>query len=865
MVFFNYIVSLSLRACVLIPIVVAVRFLINKYPKKYSYALWIMVFISLIVKISVPGTIDTPVSRAQHIMQQQYSNVLNSYAEEVVIHKENTEEYNNAVQQGIQPIISEKAKYVITSKDDITPPKTVQKSVMPTVSVVWFAGVMIFLIIYLKNIAAILSAIKFAVHYKYDIYYSEYIKSPFVFGIIKPKIYLPYTITKQQAEAVIQHERVHIKRLDYLVKPICFFITALHWFNPFVWIAFYLMTKDMEHSCDESVIKYADEQDKKDYCNALLQFALKDKDYKIGTVMFGESDCSSRIKNVLSFKNPKKFISIMLVLVVLAIAVVAVTAEKEAEQPANQFEGMTFAQLEEYKKGEIMQSDNDLNERLQILQAMDKKADSEIAAYIAKEIAAYCEKDNFAKLKDVTVIQDHLTLIQNKTQKPLCNAEVKISLELYPYTDVDIKSQAEEYCRKMYSYLCGEYNDEQFVPNLDFIAYKTKQFTAEVCSEKGEHIASCEIAENNSFENPQLLKKPNVWIQDLSQSEQAALNKAFGYSQNTFILKKFGIDNNNKLYIEYTFEDDWLLKGEGTAEEKIAAKTAQLNDIYVDISQKIVQSSAVQQYIAQNNVGTTVVAFSHRFLENGIVKFPMVNNHQEPQFTHDIETEDSLNADNMFSQYDESILPPEYGVDIVWPIINSPHHISAVYGKRSSYGYEDFHYGIDIAAENKTPINAICNGVVEESVKSDIGNGNYVIIDHQNGYKSMYAHCDELFVEKGDIVEKRQVIATVGTSGNSTGPHLHLQVERNGQIIDPVYIFGEFSTCTKCYSNKMIYHKEYPFKWEYDFQKECQCGLKNGVDVYFEGIKKVEIVCVECGNIELIEQCMADMVCYGFN
>ena len=334
MAFFDYIVSLSIRACVIIPLVVAVRQLIKNYPKKYSYILWLTVFAALVVKINVQGDIDTPISQMQHTMQNGYNSVMESYTEDVEVYYYNTEKYDIAIEQGMKPVTDGYTKCVVTSADKAyTAPQTVKKTVMPKVEFVWIAGIIVLMVIYIKSVLNILSAMRFATREKDNIYYSEYVNSPFVFGIIKPKIYLPYSITSNQAEYVIAHEKVHIKRFDYLIKPVCLFITFLHWFNPFVWVAFWLMTKDMELSCDETVIKAYSGDDKKDYCTALLQFALKDKPYKISAVMFGENDCSSRVKNILNFKQPKKIIAAFLGVIVLAMGVVVITEEKPTEEP----------------------------------------------------------------------------------------------------------------------------------------------------------------------------------------------------------------------------------------------------------------------------------------------------------------------------------------------------------------------------------------------------------------------------------------------------------------------------------------------------------------------------------------------------
>ena len=128
MVFFDYIVSLSIRACVIIPLDVAVRQLIKNYPKKYSYILWLTVFAALVVKINGQGEIYTPISQMQHTMQNGYNSVMESYTEDVEVYYYNTEKYDIAIEQGMKPVTDGYTKYVVTSADKAyTAPQTVKK------------------------------------------------------------------------------------------------------------------------------------------------------------------------------------------------------------------------------------------------------------------------------------------------------------------------------------------------------------------------------------------------------------------------------------------------------------------------------------------------------------------------------------------------------------------------------------------------------------------------------------------------------------------------------------------------------------------------------------------------------------------
>ncbi len=1060
---FDYIVSLSIRACVLVPIAVAARSLLAKYPKRYSYVLWLIVFASLIVKINIPVAVTTPTVQLQQTIQQQYDDVMESYTDEVVIYQDYTEQYTQAVEQGIQPIISEKAKYVITDAESIAPPKTVKTSVMPKVQILWLAGILAVLILYIRNVLNLLSTVRFAVHYKYDIYYSENIASPFVFGIMKPKIYLPYSITSQQAECVIIHERVHIKRLDYLVKPLCLFIAALHWFNPLVWIAFWLMCKDMEFSCDEAAVRLMDRENKKDYCTALMQFALKDESYKMSTVMFGESDCSRRIKNVLGTKRPYKLIAELLVLVVLTAAIGCTAAEKTTQE--NPFIGMSIEELEQI----VPQSDE---ERLMIWQAMDTLPDSEIEVYLAEKIEKYCSADNFAVFRDISVHQDHLTLVYKENRKPLQNATAHITLELLPYDTVDIKTEAEQYMADMFSWLGDE---------SEFFSFKVEAAGYTVENENGGKIAHSDADVTDSFIWLNWRSQgPKAWYAAQSKTELSAQKIAFNAVKinKNFMLKKFGIADDGTLRIEYHVEDDYFLKGEEETEEKLAKQTADLNNIYASISEKVLLHEDVRRYIEANGIQNAVIAFSHRFLENGVAEFPLVVNVPDFVPDYDIRVEDSLpeitedgipideikqhpghiavvpedsgktvyyttvgtsyfndavfigdsiadglriytNLENSLAEIADFVtmanyMPYEFMEAELWnddqtatglehTILLSPNKVYILMGTNSltfmdekdfltgyldmvkalrkalpdkdiyicsippvradfaetkpifkslgyinsqlenfakdngayyldlhevlaeedRYGYlkEEYtgvdgvnlttkaytdiieylrthivakpdglalrdydkflqainssekgerftwptemgvhvsrgfagaypaHDGLDIAGPNGTEIYAAAAGTVTKKEESTVGNGNHIIIDHGDGLRTLYAHCDKLLVKEGEKVTKGQLIATIGSTGNSTGNHLHFGVSRDYVYEDPYEQLGGYpSVCDECGEDVMVWTGNFT-QWQPVEQTECVHGLIDvqGYDIICERLYNSTYSCEKCG------------------
>lgn len=178
---------------------------------------------------------------------------------------------------------------------------------MYLVSILWMIGIQILIVYFIVSYIKTYSRIKTATLYNENVYESDQIDTAFVFGLIKPKIYIPVNLTESEKIYIIEHEKVHIKRKDYVTKIIAFLILIIHWFNPIMWISFILMTRDMEMSCDERVMKNLGEDIKTNYSYSLLNLAVnKGNTFNI-PLSFSENNIKSRIENVLNYKKPKKW------------------------------------------------------------------------------------------------------------------------------------------------------------------------------------------------------------------------------------------------------------------------------------------------------------------------------------------------------------------------------------------------------------------------------------------------------------------------------------------------------------------------------------------------------------------------------
>ncbi len=171
-------------------------------------------------------------------------------------------------------------------------------------ALLWLIGIAVLLIYNTAALFRLKKQLKGALRDTQNIYLSQRVSTPFVIGIIRPKIYLPQSLSGSEKEYILLHERTHIRRLDHVIKLASFIVLCIHWFNPLVWLAFLLSGKDMEMSCDEAVIHKLGGNMKKDYSSTLLALSTGRRIVGGTPLAFGEGDAKGRIHNVLHYQRP---------------------------------------------------------------------------------------------------------------------------------------------------------------------------------------------------------------------------------------------------------------------------------------------------------------------------------------------------------------------------------------------------------------------------------------------------------------------------------------------------------------------------------------------------------------------------------
>ena len=203
------------------------------------------------------------------------------------------------------------------------------------VSVIWLIGIAAMLLYAVISYVRVRQSVGESVPYEGDIFLCDHVKSPFILGLVRPKIYLPSSMDAASMEPVIAHEKAHLTRCDHWWKPVGFLILTVHWFNPLCWIAYVLLCRDIELACDEKVIRQMDLNGKKQYSTALLEFSTGRRLVTICPLAFGEVGVKERVKNVLNYKKPA-FWLIVVAIIACGVVTVCFATNPKQELPQEQ-------------------------------------------------------------------------------------------------------------------------------------------------------------------------------------------------------------------------------------------------------------------------------------------------------------------------------------------------------------------------------------------------------------------------------------------------------------------------------------------------------------------------------------------------
>lgn len=327
---FLKIINMSMSAGWLVLAVLILRQILRIAPKRVNVLLWGIVAIRLVF----PFSIESPFSMIPDSVGngELVSRWMDDYVGDIDIHHPDSVYYDAAVGAGREPIYDGESRYyVVTKHDQLGEPKTVENTVMPVLSLVWSAGMAVLVLYAVISDWRLRRRLETAVRYRDNIFQSEYVSSPFVLGMIKPKIYLPYQLEEQNLEHVVAHEKAHISRRDHWWKPLGFFLLSVHWFNPMMWLSYVLFCRDMELACDEKVIKELGSEGRADYTQALVACSVNKGVISACPLAFGEAGVKERVKAVLHYQKPAFWIMILAAIACVMAAVCFLTDPLTAE------------------------------------------------------------------------------------------------------------------------------------------------------------------------------------------------------------------------------------------------------------------------------------------------------------------------------------------------------------------------------------------------------------------------------------------------------------------------------------------------------------------------------------------------------
>ncbi len=305
---FIYVLNMSMTASVAALVVVIARILLKRAPKVFSYALWSIVFFRLVCPFSFSSSLSL-----FRLTESAQDNVLQ------------TQLISQDLSKVVTPILDRGSEFLndaLIKNLPVPAPLATLKPMqaLSILALVWSIGIAAFLLYALISYIRLKKRISTATLVSDNIYETDLIKSPFVCGFVRPKIYLPLGLEESEREYILCHEQTHIKRFDHLIKPIAYLALILHWFNPFVWLCFSLMIKDMEMSCDERVMRLTTGKEITGYSSSLLSMAMQKKMPGPSPLAFGESNVKARIKNILHYRKPEFWVIIASVITVVILA-----------------------------------------------------------------------------------------------------------------------------------------------------------------------------------------------------------------------------------------------------------------------------------------------------------------------------------------------------------------------------------------------------------------------------------------------------------------------------------------------------------------------------------------------------------------
>lgn len=334
---FQKALNMSIAAGWLILAVIALRLLLRRAPKRFRLLLWAVVGL----RLALPWSIESALSLIPSAQTFPEGIML----ERAPVLDTGISALNGAINPG----------FTAAFTPELGVSANPLQVLLPIAAAFWMLGAAAMLLWALVSWLRLRKRVREAVRLEENVYECE-IASPFVLGLFRPRIYLPFSLENGERELVLAHERAHITSGDHIIKPLGWLLLAAHWYNPLVWLAYALFCRDIELACDERVVRGLSLSDRADYSQALLDLSRPRGGVRACPLAFGESSVKGRVKSVLSYKKPAFWLVLLAVVVCVGAAVCFLTDPKEEAEPVDDGDGgvVISARLEENFPAQVL-------------------------------------------------------------------------------------------------------------------------------------------------------------------------------------------------------------------------------------------------------------------------------------------------------------------------------------------------------------------------------------------------------------------------------------------------------------------------------------------------------------------------------
>ncbi len=900
---FMTVLNMSITGTLVILAVLVLRLLFKRLPRIYSYLLWSVVLLRLICPFAIEA--DFGIIPSIRIGEEQAqreasdaeelrtidsemmsfsggSGVLDAGEEGVALY-----DPEGMMQSGFETDRSETVmdaqeklqnEYVLNDFDEsMQNGQSVQSKdigsqwhgmselVWQMIAGIWLVGVLLLvgygifsycrLVIKLRELPE--PPIELAGHEGYRVISSDSIGTPFVVGFLRPTIYLPAELTDVNREMVMEHEKTHIHRKDYFVKSLAYLVTCIHWFNPLVWLSFYLLEADIETSCDEAVLRRVGYDRKKTYAKALLALS-SDRMMAVGRcpLAFGENNVKERIKNAVGLKKVKTWIAVVSAILVLGVIIVLSVnqsgkdnhSEVIKQQEADALEVLvTDAPTEtEPTNAPKLSEEPETTTVSATLEEPDAATASDLSEEVSDADATNEAEDGYAVLlrkgdgnyDDVQILYSYP--VESGRYE---NISVDYGKHIHPVTGAEIEHSGVDFSgaigHAIYAAADGtvlETGTDTYAGNYVILSHNNGEMTyyahcSNILVEVGQVVVRgdtiARMGDTGMSTGAYLhfaVSYDDAFIRPVFEEweEKRVINELYQAWQTYYLT----VWLREPVYIEEHWEDGYAFVDPAVfpsiayikewTEEIFTVDCATENfyDKYLNGEAKV--------YFEQNGQlcrSTATFTSGMPELRNIWIEYASdelikagLSCHEEGVGEIIINMELTkvdgewriswyqiggvATSDRLTDSTSVLLINPSgnyYDVEILYtiPLPEGSYRITSPYGKRVHpvTGAVLEHNGIDFAAEEGTDIYAAADGWVYETGFHSYC-GNYVIVCHDNGEVTYYMHCSEILVEDGQSVTRGETIARVGSTGASTGPHLHFAVSYGGEYIEPVFEAG---------------------------------------------------------------------------